>query len=231
MAHVTQNWRVEKPTAVSRGGIVVAQYRAAAEVGAAMLRAGGNAVDAALGAMLAALSLYRRLGKPHPELLRKLLHVGMGLTTLLFPWLFADAWPVLGADAAASALATEVAKLSAGTGLAIVGPRRSGRSTLAHRLSWTLGVSGAPVASIEAASDASIDVVELELDAWISPAGKLTDGLTLVIDDLESLSPEGRARSSSAMRSMRSPSAASMTDGGFVSGMASCVWALRRSPL
>src|SRR5262249_31309317 len=47
MAHVTQNWRVEKPAVVSRGGIVVAQYRAAAEVGAAMLRSGGNAGDAA----------------------------------------------------------------------------------------------------------------------------------------------------------------------------------------
>ena len=41
-----------------------------------------------LGALLAALTLYRRVGAPHPELLRKLLHVGMGLTTLLFPFLF-----------------------------------------------------------------------------------------------------------------------------------------------
>jgi len=53
MAHVTQNWRVEKPAVVSRGGIVVAQYRAAAEVGAAMLRSGGNAVDAAVATAFA----------------------------------------------------------------------------------------------------------------------------------------------------------------------------------
>ena len=84
----------------------------------------------------------------------------------------ADAWPVLGADAAAQTLAADVAKLAPGQGLAIVGPRRSGRSTLAHRLSWTLGVSGAPVASIEPRGDAqdsslsATEVVELELESW-----------------------------------------------------------------
>jgi gamma-glutamyltranspeptidase / glutathione hydrolase len=57
MAHVTQNWRVEKPVVVSRGGIVVAQYRAAAEVGVAMLRAGGNAVDAAVATAFALAAL------------------------------------------------------------------------------------------------------------------------------------------------------------------------------
>lgn len=100
----------------------------------------------------------------------------------------ADAWPVLGADAAAQALASDVAKLGAGSGLAIVGPRRSGRSTLAHRLSWTLGVSGAPVASIEASDDEELDVVELELE------GKSSDGLVIVVDDLATLSPEARAK-------------------------------------
>jgi gamma-glutamyltranspeptidase/glutathione hydrolase len=53
MDHVTQNWRVEKPVAVSRGGIVVSQYRAAAAVGADVLRAGGNAVDAAIATAFA----------------------------------------------------------------------------------------------------------------------------------------------------------------------------------
>jgi phytol kinase len=32
--------------------------------------------------------------RPHPEIPRKLLHVGMGLVTLSFPWVFADTWPV-----------------------------------------------------------------------------------------------------------------------------------------
>ena len=57
MAHVTQNWRLEKPVVVSRGGIVVAQYRAAAEVGAAMLRARGNAVDAVVATAFALAAL------------------------------------------------------------------------------------------------------------------------------------------------------------------------------
>jgi len=35
-----------------------------------------------LGVLLGGLSIYRHLGTPHPELLRKLLHVGMGLMTL-----------------------------------------------------------------------------------------------------------------------------------------------------
>ena len=100
----------------------------------------------------------------------------------------ADAWPVVGAEAAAQSLANDVSKLGPGNGLAIVGPRRSGRSTLAHRLSWTLGVSGAPVASIEASDDEELDVVELELE------GKNPDGLVIVIDDLTHLSPEARVK-------------------------------------
>jgi serine/threonine-protein kinase PknK len=79
----------------------------------------------------------------------------------------ASAWPVVGFEAAAHALAAEVARLGAGQGLAIVGPRRSGRSTLARRLAWSLGVSGAPVASIEPPRGARArDVLDLELGTW-----------------------------------------------------------------
>jgi gamma-glutamyltranspeptidase / glutathione hydrolase len=53
MDHVTQNWRVEKPVAVSDHGIVVSQYGTAAAIGADMLRAGGNAVDAAIATAFA----------------------------------------------------------------------------------------------------------------------------------------------------------------------------------
>ena len=48
-----------------------------------------------LAGMTLLLKLVERLFHPHPELLRKLLHVGMGLVVLTFPWLFDRAWPVL----------------------------------------------------------------------------------------------------------------------------------------
>jgi phytol kinase len=49
----------------------------------------------ALGCLMGGLRLYQRLAQPHPEVLRKILHVGMGLVTLSFPWLFDRFWPVL----------------------------------------------------------------------------------------------------------------------------------------
>ena len=52
-------------------------------------------VLASLGALLGGLRLYQILGSPHPELIRKALHVGMGLVAVSFPWLFDAAWPVL----------------------------------------------------------------------------------------------------------------------------------------
>jgi gamma-glutamyltranspeptidase / glutathione hydrolase len=54
---LTQNWEVRKPGASSRGGIVVAQNTAAAEVGAQILAAGGGAVDAVVATALALAAL------------------------------------------------------------------------------------------------------------------------------------------------------------------------------
>lgn len=52
-SHLTQNWRITKPAAYGRKGLVVAQAKTAAQAGAAILDAGGNAVDAAVATALA----------------------------------------------------------------------------------------------------------------------------------------------------------------------------------
>jgi gamma-glutamyltranspeptidase/glutathione hydrolase len=49
----TQNWTITKPSAHGRNGMVVSQNREAAEGGAAILEAGGNAADAAVAAAFA----------------------------------------------------------------------------------------------------------------------------------------------------------------------------------
>jgi phytol kinase len=56
---------------------------------------GIGAVVVTLVAMLGLLRLLRRRHGLHPELTRKLAHVGLGLTTLSFPWLFHATWPVV----------------------------------------------------------------------------------------------------------------------------------------
>ncbi|HUZ64244.1 MAG TPA: gamma-glutamyltransferase [Acetobacteraceae bacterium] len=55
--HTTQHWQVAKPAATGRRGIVAAQARGAAEAGVAILEAGGNAADAAVGTALALAAL------------------------------------------------------------------------------------------------------------------------------------------------------------------------------
>ena len=53
LEHLVQNWTVRKPVARTRGGIVATQNRVAGEVGARVLAAGGNAVDAAVATSFA----------------------------------------------------------------------------------------------------------------------------------------------------------------------------------
>jgi phytol kinase len=48
----------------------------------------------ALIVLMVALRAHANARRPHPEVSRKLLHVGMGVVTLSFPWLFASTWPV-----------------------------------------------------------------------------------------------------------------------------------------
>jgi phytol kinase len=45
--------------------------------------------------LLAVLAYYQRRARPHPELIRKAMHVGSGLIALTLPWLFDTNWPVL----------------------------------------------------------------------------------------------------------------------------------------
>lgn len=56
-----------------------------------------------LGALIGALRFWQLRRAPHPELARKLLHVGMGLVTLTFPLMFRTAWPVIALAALAVA--------------------------------------------------------------------------------------------------------------------------------
>ncbi len=46
-------------------------------------------------ALTIGLRAYCRRRSPNAELVRKALHVGMGLVTLTFPWLFSSTWPVM----------------------------------------------------------------------------------------------------------------------------------------
>jgi phytol kinase len=56
---------------------------------------GMGIVIVAAGALLGGLRLYQSARGPSPELVRKLFHIGGGLTALTLPWLFASPWPVL----------------------------------------------------------------------------------------------------------------------------------------
>ena len=56
---------------------------------------GMTIVLAVLSGLLGGLRLYQCACTPQPEVVRKLFHLGGGLTTLALPWLFAHAWPVL----------------------------------------------------------------------------------------------------------------------------------------
>ena len=80
--HLTQNWRIGKPAASGRRGIVVSQARDAALAGIATLDAGGNAIDAAIATALAlcavepwnsglgavGFALVHRAGQPQADL-------------------------------------------------------------------------------------------------------------------------------------------------------------------
>lgn len=51
-------------------------------------------VCVSLSAVIVGLRVYQSRFNPHPEFVRKLLHIMMGLVALTFPWLFTTVWPV-----------------------------------------------------------------------------------------------------------------------------------------
>lgn len=52
-------------------------------------------VAGTLGGLIGTLRIVQKRYEPHPEVVRKLLHIIMGLVTLTLPWLFDAVWPVL----------------------------------------------------------------------------------------------------------------------------------------
>ncbi len=60
-------------------------------------------VLAGLGGLLATATVLRRRQWLSAELARKLVHIGMGLLALSFPWLFRESWPVIALAALAVA--------------------------------------------------------------------------------------------------------------------------------
>ncbi len=132
---------------------------------------------------------------PSVDELASALRLAAGLEAKMFPE--EAAWPVLGNEGAAQALLAAVKALSPGTALAVSGPEGAGRTTLARRLAWTLGVEGRPLATIVASGGglSSREVVELELAPWST---RKSDDATLkelvvIVDDAAALDDDARA--------------------------------------
>ncbi len=69
---------------------------------------GIGGVLAVLVAFLVTLKVLQKRFAIHPELIRKVVHIGMGLVTLSFPYLFGEVWPVLLLAIASTALLLSV---------------------------------------------------------------------------------------------------------------------------
>jgi phytol kinase len=87
-------------------------------------------VVGAFGVLLGGLAILRRYVPNNPEVLRKVLHAGMGLVALSLPWLFTSAWPVM-------LLACSLVALL--MGIRLIQPLRRRLGTLIYdvgRISW-----------------------------------------------------------------------------------------------
>jgi serine/threonine-protein kinase PknK len=99
----------------------------------------------------------------------------------------AAAWPVIGIDGVAQELFARTEALGAGGALVVVGPRKSGRTTLLRRLSWSLGVSGAPVVHVEPPRIARTDASPTE-HADVEDISHAGAGTVVIADDYDALS-------------------------------------------
>ena len=89
------------------------------------------------------------------------------------------AWPIVGVDAAANLLLSQIATMVHGSVIALTGKAGSGRSTLLRRLAWTLGVEGRDVAWIQDEQSVPwMAALEMELGAYSDLGGVivLADG-------------------------------------------------------
>jgi serine/threonine-protein kinase PknK len=131
---------------------------------------------------------------PSVDELSSALRLAAGLKAKMFPE--EAAWPVLGNETAAETLLARVKELPPGAVLAVEGPPGSGRTTLARRVAWTLGVGGHPLATIEAPHGGmtSREAVELELAPWSEriAARQTLDSLLVIVDDAGGLDDEAR---------------------------------------
>ncbi|NJK62279.1 MAG: hypothetical protein HC921_05955 [Synechococcaceae cyanobacterium SM2_3_1] len=101
-----------------------------------------------LGVMIGGLKLLTLHHQLHPELTRKLLHVGMGMVILSFPWVFTSPWPVFllaGLSTLAMAGMRLLKFLREGVGSVLTGVNRIGWGEVYYPLAvgilfwWTEG--------------------------------------------------------------------------------------------
>jgi serine/threonine-protein kinase PknK len=96
-------------------------------------------------------------------------------------------WPIVGLDGPAADLLGHIERLRGGAGIIVVGPPKSGRSTLLRRIAWSLGIER-PVAWVEAGSVSSArEALEIELRG-IASDGRGVASSVVLIDDAERLS-------------------------------------------